>query len=248
MIGQLLDAGMLHEDVQTILGHGLRKFFQEPVIEDGKLAWSAARSESLDTEILRPAGDPFDREGGLRVVDGNLGRAIVKVSAVDVAHHKITAPARVFRSQEDFKDAFNRNELEQDLVAVLPFQGAGSIGMPELHQLTPYLGLLQNRGFNVALLTDGRMSGASGKVLSAIQVSPEAIAGGAIGKIRDGDIIELDSAAGIMEVRAEDDFEKRSMPDFAAELSNFGMGRELFNIFRSNVSSAETGATIFGAK
>jgi phosphogluconate dehydratase len=248
MIGQLLDVGMLHEDVQTILGHGLRKFFQEPVIENGKLAWTAARSESLDTEILRPVDDPFNSEGGLRVVDGNLGRAIVKVSAVDVAHHKITAPARVFRSQEDFKDAFNRDELEQDLVAVLPFQGAGSIGMPELHKLTPYLGLLQNRGFNVALLTDGRMSGASGKILSAIQVTPEAIAGGAIAKIRDGDLIKLDATAGILEIQTEDDFEKRSMPEFAAELNHFGMGRELFNIFRSNVSSAETGATIFGSK
>ena len=248
MIGQLLDAGMLHEDVQTILGYGLRNFFQEPVIENGELAWNTARSESLDTEILRPVDNPFNPEGGLRVVDGNLGRAIVKVSAVDVAHHKITAPARVFRSQDDFKDAFNRDELEQDFVAVLPFQGAGSIGMPELHQLTPYLGLLQNRGFNVALLTDGRMSGASGKVLSAIQISPEAIAGGAIGKIRDGDVIKLDSAAGILEVQAEDDFDKRSTPDFSAELSNFGMGRELFNIFRGNVSSAETGATIFGSK
>jgi phosphogluconate dehydratase len=248
LIGQLLDAGILHEDVQTILGSGLRNFFQEPAIENGSLAWNAARSESLDTEILRPVDEPFDREGGLTVVDGNLGRAIVKVSAVDVKHHKITAPARVFRSQEDFKAAFNRDELEQDMVAVLPFQGAGSIGMPELHKLTPYLGLLQNRGFKVALLTDGRMSGASGKILSAIQVSPEAAAGGAIAKIRDGDTIKLDSKAGVLEIQTEDEFEKRAMPELAGESSNFGMGRELFGIFRSNVSSAETGATVFGSK
>ena len=247
MIGQLLDAGMLHEDVQTILGHGMRRFCQEPVIENGKLAWQAARTESLDTEILRTVDDPFDHEGGLRVVDGNVGRAIVKVSAVDSKHHKITAPARVFYSQDDFKDAFNRGELEQNLVAVLPCQGAGAKGMPELHKLTPYLGLLQNRGFEVALLTDGRMSGASGKVLSAIQVSPEAVAGGAIGKIRDGDIIMLDSEAGVLTVQTTDDFAGRPLPEFQVAGNEFGMGRELFGVFRKAVSSAETGATVLGA-
>ena len=245
LIGQLLDAGMLHEDVQTILGPGLRNFAQEPTIRNGALAWSAARSESLDTDILRSVKEPFDGEGGLRVVDGNVGRAIVKVSAVDEKHRKVSAPARVFRSQEDFKDAFNRGELEQDMVAVLPFQGAASNGMPELHKLTPYLGLLQNRGFNVALLTDGRMSGASGKVLSAIQVTPEAAAGGAIAKIRDGDRIELDSAAGALVVRVADDFDSRQLSGSANSKGSVGMGRELFGIFRNVVSSAETGATVF---
>ena len=248
VIAKLLGAGMLHEDVQTILGPGLRKFTQEPTIENGALTWGKARSESLDTEILRTVEEPFDREGGLRVVDGNLGRAIVKVSAVDAKYHKIKAPACVFRSQEDFKNAFNSGDLERDLVAVLAFQGAGSNGMPELHKLTPYLGLLQNRGFNVALLTDGRMSGASGKVLSAIQVSPEAAAGGAIAKIRDGDIVTLDSEAGVLDVESNDDFENRVMPDSSRAKNDVGMGRELFGVFRRVVSSAETGATVFGNK
>jgi len=248
MLGELLDAGLLHGDVQTILGHGLSNFCQEPTINDGKLDWRPARTESLDTDILRPVEKPFDREGGLRVVDGNLGRAIVKVSAVDEKNQEVTAPARVFYSQDAFKSAFNRGELEQDFVAVLPCQGARANGMPELHKLTPYLGVLQNRGFKVALLTDGRMSGASGKVLSAIQVSPEATAGGAIAKIRDGDIITLDSAASVLSVETADDFESRPIPEFEIAANDVGMGRELFGVFRNTVSSAETGATIFGGR
>jgi phosphogluconate dehydratase len=247
MINDLLDSGILHEDVNTILGPGLRNFCKEPVIESGALAWQDARTQSLDEDILRPVSAPFDKEGGLRVVDGNVGRAIVKVSAVDQAHRKVKAPARVFHSQDAFKDAFNDGELEQDFIAVLPFQGAAAIGMPELHKLTPYLGVLQNRGFNVALLTDGRMSGASGKVLSAIQVSPEAAAGGAIGKIRDGDIIELDSAAGVLSAETDDDFESREIEAVSLARSHIGMGRELFGIFRNAVSSAETGASVFSS-
>ncbi len=247
MIRELLDNGLLHEDVNTILGAGMRKFCVEPVIEEGKLAWQPARETSLDEDILRPASAPFDSEGGLCVVDGNVGRAIVKLSAVDEAHREVQAPARVFHSQEAFKDAFNDGELEQDFVAVLPFQGAAAIGMPELHKLTPYLGVLQNRGYKVALLTDGRMSGASGKVLSAIQVSPEAAAGGAIGKIRDGDIITLDSAAGVLSVQTDDDFESRSVATASLAASHNGMGRELFGIFRNAVSSAESGATVFSS-
>jgi phosphogluconate dehydratase len=247
MINDLLDNGILHEDVNTILGPGLRNFCKEPVIENGALAWQDARTESLDEDILRPVSAPFDEEGGLRVVDGNAGRAIVKVSAVDQAHRKVRAPARVFHSQDAFKDAFNDGELEQDFIAVLPFQGAAAIGMPELHKLTPYLGVLQNRGYKVALLTDGRMSGASGKVLSAIQVSPEAAAGGAIGKIRDGDIIELDSAAGVLSVETDDDFDSREIEAVSLARSHNGMGRELFGIFRNAVSSAETGASIFSS-
>ena len=245
MIRELLDAGLLHDDVQTILGAGLSNFCQEPVVRGGALEWQAARSKSLDEDILRPASKPFDDEGGLRLVDGNVGRAIVKVSAVEREHHKVTAPAKVFASQEEFKVAFNAGELESDFVAVLPCQGPAANGMPELHKLTPYLGVLQNRGFKVAMLTDGRMSGASGKVLAAIQVTPEAINGGAIGKIRDGDIIELDSEGGVLVVHADDDFDSRSPVDFNVAEGHAGMGRELFGVFRNSVSSAETGATVF---
>jgi phosphogluconate dehydratase len=245
MINQLLDAGLLHEDVQTILGHGMRKFCQEPSIASGKLTWQAAPAASLDEDVLRPVAAPFEAEGGLRVVDGNIGRAVVKVSAVDEQHRKVAAPARVFHSQDDFKQAFNNEELEHDFVAVLPYQGAAANGMPELHKLTPYLGLLQNRGFRVALLTDGRMSGASGKVLAAIQVSPEAVDGGMIGKIKNGDLIELDSEAGVLSVQTDDDFAARPMPKFDLAANATGMGRELFSVFRNAVSSAESGATIF---
>jgi phosphogluconate dehydratase len=245
MIGQLLDAGLLHEDVKTILGDGLHRFCVEPSLSDG-FGWHPARRESLDEDILRPADRPFDAEGGLRVVDGNIGRAIVKVSAVDEDHHSIEAPARVFESQTAFTEAFNDGELEQDFVAVLPWQGPSANGMPELHKLTPYLGVLQNRGFRVALLTDGRMSGASGKVLAAIQVTPEAVNGGAIGLIRDGDIVKIDSEQGTLTVVA-DDLESREFiaPDLSA--SHSGMGRDLFATFRKNVSGAEAGGTIFGA-
>ncbi|MDH3482409.1 MAG: phosphogluconate dehydratase, partial [Gammaproteobacteria bacterium] len=183
LIGDMLDNGLLHEDVNTILGPGLRNFCREPKVADGKLDWQDVQPKSLDPDILRPCSDPFSSHGGLELVTGNLGRAMVKISAVDPAHHSITAPARVFHSQQDFVDAFNNDELEQDFVAVLSRQGPRASGMPELHKLTPYLGVLQNRGFKVALITDGRMSGASGKVLSAIHLTPEAAAGGPIAKI-----------------------------------------------------------------
>ena len=248
MISQLLDAGLLHGDVQTILGHGLSKFCVEPALEAGKLEWRNAQAKSLDEEILRPVEGPFDSEGGLRIVDGSIGRAIVKVSAVAEEHHKITAPARVFESQEAFANAFNAGELEMDFVAVLPCQGPRANGMPELHKLTPYLGVLQNRGFKVALLTDGRMSGASGKVLAAIQVTPEAVDGGTIGKLRNDDLITIDSAAGTLSVSAGDDVAARQTDARDLTASHAGMGRELFSAFRSQVSSAETGATIFGGE
>ncbi len=246
MMGDLLDAGLLHEDVETIMGSGLQSFCQEPVLEDNQIAFQPVSKQSLDTEILRSVDDPFDSEGGLRVVDGNLGRAVVKVSAVAAEHHKISAPARVFYSQDAFVEAFKAGELDQDFVAVLPFQGAAAMGMPELHKLTPYLGVLQNKGFSVALLTDGRMSGASGKVLAAIQVSPEAANGGAIAKIRDGDQIELDSTASVLRVSVSDDLAAREAPKFDPAAAQFGMGRELFGVYRSAVSSAETGATSLG--
>ena len=245
MIKQLLDAGMLHDDVNTILGHGLHNFCQEPTISGGALSWQAASDSSLDMEVLRPADDPFDDEGGLRLVDGNVGRAIVKVSAVDEQHRKIKAPARVFHSQEALKEAFNNGELDQDFVAVLPCQGPRANGMPELHKLTPYLGVLQNRGFKVAMLTDGRMSGASGKVLAAIQVTPEALAGGAIGKIRDGDMVELDAETGTLVIESDDELDRRDAVEIDVSAGHTGMGRELFAAFRNAVSGAEAGASIF---
>jgi phosphogluconate dehydratase len=223
-IKEMLDAGLLHEDVRTMLGEGLRNFCQEPFLDKGTLDWRPAQTDSLDTEILRPVAEPFDAEGGLTLVMGNIGRAIVKVSAVEPEYRSIDAPAKVFASQQEFIQAFNEGELEQDFVAVLPGQGPCANGMPELHKLTPYLGLLQNRGFRVALVTDGRMSGASGKVLSAIQVTPESVRDGDIGRIRDGD---------------------RPVLETAPSNAQLGVGRELFNVFRKGSSGAEQGAGIF---
>ena len=245
VVRELLDAGLLHDDVKTILGEGLRRFCVEPFIADGKLEWRNGPGESLDKDIIATVAKPFDQEGGLRLVKGNLGRAVVKISAVAEDYHAITAPARVFTSQDDFKRAFNDGELETDFVAVLANQGPAAIGMPELHKLTPYLGLLQNRGFKVALLTDGRMSGASGKVLSAIQATPEAARGGAIGRIRDGDMITIDAVRGEMSVDA-DDIDARTAGADEIATHSFGIGRELFNAFRERATSAEEGASFFG--
>ena len=244
---ELLDAGLLHGDVKTILGDGLERFLIEPHLDDGALAWRPCTEASLDTEILRPVADAFDSEGGIRLVEGNVGRAIVKVSAVDPAHRSIEAPARVFHTQQEFTEAFNRGELETDFVAVLSCQGPRANGMPELHKLTPYLGVLQNRGFKVALLTDGRMSGASGKVLAAIQVTPESVCGGVIGLIRDGDMVTICSERGLLDVTAEDDVAARTPDEVDLAPNHSGMGRELFGAFRSNTGAAEAGASIFGA-
>jgi phosphogluconate dehydratase len=243
-IAQLLDAGLLHPDVNTILGAGLERYCVEPHV-NGSFGWKPAQTESLDTDILRPVADPFDNEGGLRVVDGDIGRAVIKVSAVSKEHYALTAPAMVFGTQAEFTRAFNDGALEQDLVAVLPWQGPRANGMPELHKLTPYLGVLQNRGFKVALLTDGRMSGASGKVLAAIQVTPEAADGGAIGKIRNGDMITIDADSGTLAVADADTVLQRQAPKPDISGSHAGMGRELFASFRQNVSGAETGGSIF---
>jgi phosphogluconate dehydratase len=199
-------------------------------------------SKSLDLDILRPADKPFAEEGGMRLVTGNLGRAIVKASAVAPEHHAIKAPAKVFTSQQDFVDAFNAGDLEQDFVAVISCQGPRANGMPELHKLTPYLGVLQSRGFSVALLTDGRMSGASGKVLAAIQVTPEAVCGGLIAKLRDGDIIEIDTAKGTLVVHADDVAQRDALIEVAPQ---FGLGRELFGAFRDRAGPAESGASLF---
>ena len=242
VMSELLGAGLLHDDVNTILGHGLGNYCQEPHVENGTLVWAQPPGASHDEDILRPADNPFSPEGGLRLVSGNLGRAIVKVSAVDPQHHAIKAPARVFHSQQDFVDSFKAGELDQDFVAVLTCQGPRANGMPELHKLTPYLGVLQGRGFKVALVTDGRMSGASGKVLSAIQVTPEALCGGLIAKIRDGDVIEINATEGTLSVTAND-LDGREPQLVTAP--QYGLGRELFGAFRERSGPAESGASLF---
>ena len=244
---ELLDHGLLHDDVQTLLGQGLRQFCREPVEDADGVAFQDVPAASLDTGVVRPVAEPFDAEGGLRLVAGDLGRAIVKVSAVDADRHRISAPARVFASQQEFTDAFNAGELECDFVAVLPFQGPRATGMPELHKLTPYLGVLQNRGHRVALLTDGRMSGASGKVLAAIQVTPEAADGGLIGRLRDGDIIDVDAGEGVLAVADAAAVGAREPRPFDARAAQTGLGRELFEVFRRTVGGAERGASIFAA-
>ena len=243
MVNQLLQHGLLHDDVMTILGTGMSRVANSPKLEEGKIKWHQVPDKSLDRSILRSPDAPFQKEGGLRVVEGAIGRAIVKVSAVNEEHRSITAPARVFVSQSAFAEAFDAGELNSDLVAVVPFQGPQANGMPELHKLTPYLSVLQNKGFKVALMTDGRMSGASGKILAAIQVTPEAKTGGLIGRIADGDIITIDAEAGKMMIEADLSTREHRTQDTSA--NNTGMGRELFSSFRKEVSSAESGASIF---
>ena len=243
LIGELLDAGLLQREVNTILGHGLDRFTVAPTLTGGSVEWRESGRQPGDRSIIRKVHEPFQEQGGLQLLDGNIGRAIVKVSAVEPQHRAIEAPARVFASQADFAAAFTANAINQDLVAVVPYQGPRANGMPELHKLTPYLGVLQNRGRKVALLTDGRMSGASGKVLAAIQVTPEAANHGLIGRIRDGDMIRIDAAEGVLEVAADLAGREPPAPDLRAQAQ--GMGRELFEAFRNRAGSAEAGASIF---
>lgn len=243
LVKTLLEHGLLHEDVETILGHGLNKYCQEPKVIDGKLVWQDAPSVSADLDVLRPADQPFSPTGGLVTLQGNIGRGVAKVSAVKTEHWVVEAPAKVFESQSDFEDAFKRGDLEQDFIAVLRFQGPQACGMPELHKLTPYLGVLQDRGFKVALVTDGRMSGASGKVPAAIHLYPEAKAGGLIGKVIDGDLIKLDCHNGTLELCVDSDtLATRAQASHQIE-ATFGMGREMFANMRNQVSAAELGAS-----
>ncbi|WGV16709.1 phosphogluconate dehydratase [Fuscovulum ytuae] len=243
MIGQLLDAGLLHPDAKTVAGDGLSLYRQEPKLKDGKLQWEDGANATLNDKILRPATDPFQPTGGLKQLTGNLGRGVIKVSAVAPERHVIEAPARIFHDQDDVKAAFKRGEFTSDCVVVVRFQGPKANGMPELHSLTPTLSVLQERGLRVALVTDGRMSGASGKVPAAIHVSPEAATGGPLAKLRDGDIIRLDATAGTLTVLAPD-FDSRA-PIFADLSANeYGIGRELFAAFRANVGPAETGGAV----
>ncbi|HCJ6293894.1 TPA: phosphogluconate dehydratase [Pseudomonas aeruginosa] len=245
LIRQLLDGGLLHEDVQTVAGPGLRRYTREPFLEDGRLVWSEGPERSLDEAILRPLDKPFSAEGGLRLMEGNLGRGVMKVSAVAPEHQVVEAPVRIFHDQASLAAAFKAGELERDLVAVVRFQGPRANGMPELHKLTPFLGVLQDRGFKVALVTDGRMSGASGKVPAAIHVSPEAIAGGPLARLRDGDRVRVDGVNGELRVLVDDaEWQARSLEP-APQDGNLGCGRELFAFMRNAMSSAEEGACSF---
>ena len=243
LMNELLDAGLLHEDAKTVLGTGLGAYRKEPQLVDGAIRWTSGQRRSLNDKILRAAGEPFAETGGLKQLTGNLGRGVIKVSAVARDRHVIEAPARIFHDQHAVKAAFKAGEFTSDTVVVVRFQGPSANGMPELHSLTPILSVLQDRGLKVALVTDGRMSGASGKVPAAIHVSPEAAQGGPLARLRDGDIVRLDAVAGTLSVLAEG-FEDR--PAVSADLSanGYGIGRELFETFRRNVGSADTGASV----
>ncbi|GAA3851278.1 phosphogluconate dehydratase [Saccharothrix violaceirubra] len=245
LVDTLLDAGLLHEDVRTVAGPGLGRYRREPVLVEGALTWRDGPGRSLDTYVLRPATDPFARDGGLRTLSGNLGRAVIKVSAVAAEHRVVEAPARVFTSQEAFGVAFKAGELDRDVVVVVRQQGPRANGMPELHKLVPALGVLMDRGFKVALVTDGRMSGASGKIPAAIQVTPEAAVGGPLALVRDGDPVRLDAVTGTLEVLA--DLAVREPVDFPPGADAWvGTGRELFGALRHAVGPADRGASVFG--
>jgi phosphogluconate dehydratase len=240
-ISTLLDAGLLHRDVMTVGGHDLEDYASEPRLEGDGLQWERAAG-SRDETILRPVGNPFAPDGGMRLVEGNLGRATFKTSAVDPSRWTIEAPARVFSSQEEVLAAFKSGDLDRDVAVVVRFQGPRANGMPELHKLTPSLGVLQDRGFRVALITDGRMSGASGKVPAAIHVTPEALGGGALAKLRDGDLIRLCAERGELSALVDDRqlLERESATPPAPSV---GTGRELFALMRHNVDGAERGAS-----
>jgi phosphogluconate dehydratase len=244
LIGELLDAGLLHADVRTVAGDGgLARYRAEPRLAADGVLWQDGPQQSLDRSIVRPVGEPFGPNGGLKLLQGNLGRAVIKVSAVRPERWVIEAPALIFDDQAEVQAAFQRGELERDFVAVVRFQGPKANGMPELHKLTPTLGVLQDRGFKVALVTDGRMSGASGKVPAAIHVTPEAAERGALARLQDGDVIRLDAREGRLDAlvdEAEWTWRTAVEPDLSRHAQ--GVGRELFGNFRSQVTSAELGA------
>jgi phosphogluconate dehydratase len=242
LIGELLSVGLLHDDVETIAGPGLARYTEEPKLTEAGLVWHAGAGESLNDRILRPASDPFQPSGGLRRLTGNLGDAVIKTSAVAPERHVIEAPARIFHDQHAVKAAFQRGEFTSDTIVVVRFQGPRANGMPELHTLTPVLSVLQDRGLKVALVTDGRMSGASGKIPAAIHVAPEAAAGGPLARLRDGDVIRLDAVTGRLEARVADlDARAPVMPDLTS--NHHGIGRELFALFRDHASPATEGAS-----
>jgi phosphogluconate dehydratase len=243
LIQTLLQGGLLHEDVETIMGHGLSQYCQEPKLISSKLVWQPAPAESANSDVLTNVAEPFSKTGGLVTLEGNLGRSVAKVSAVKTEHWTVEAEASVFDSQVGFEQAFQAGALERDFIAVLRFQGPQACGMPELHKLTPYLGLLQDRGFKVALVTDGRMSGASGKVPAAIHLHPEAKSGGLISKIENGDLLSLDCHNGRLELLVEDHILQARSAAQQTQTVTYGMGRELFANMRQQVTSAELGAS-----
>ncbi|WP_299847596.1 phosphogluconate dehydratase [uncultured Roseovarius sp.] len=245
MIDNLLKSGLLHPDTQTVVGQGLENYTKDPIFADGTLRWKDGTNETLNDKILRPANDPFQPTGGLKRLTGSLGTAVMKVSAVAPEHQLVEAPARVFHDQEEVKVAFKAGELTGDMVVVVRFQGPKANGMPELHSLTPILSIIQGRGQKVALVTDGRMSGASGKVPAAIHVTPEAVDGGPIAKLQDGDLLRVNAVTGALEILNP---AAKDRPAATADLSanTAGTGRELFTMFRNSVGAATVGASIFG--
>jgi phosphogluconate dehydratase len=247
LVRELLQAGLMHPDVQTVAGQGLDAYTQEPWLSPEGLAWRPAPTTSGDTSVLRPASDPFSKDGGLKLLRGNLGRSVIKTSAVKDEHRVVEAPARVFDAQDDVVKAFKAGELARDVVVVIRYQGPRANGMPELHKLTPALASLQSKGFKVALVTDGRMSGASGSVPAAIHVTPECLSGGPLAKVRDGDIVRLDSITGTLTVKVPDEtLSQREAPTLSLEQNGYGMGRDLFRVFRANAAAAEEGGGVCG--
>jgi phosphogluconate dehydratase len=243
LIRELLSVGLLHAAVHTVMGAGLAHYAQEPTLIDGELQWRAAPQESGDPSVLRPAANPFSADGGLKLLCGNLGRAVIKTSAIADEHRVVEAPALVFDDQAAVSAAFAAGTLDRDVIVVVRFQGPRANGMPELHALTPPLAVLQKRGHRVALVTDGRMSGASGSVPAAIHLWPECLQGGALGRVRDGDIIRLDSIHGTLEARVpEEQWAQRELPLPRLSANEHGMGRELFATFRAAAGDAESGA------
>ncbi|MEL0647753.1 phosphogluconate dehydratase [Pseudoalteromonas agarivorans] len=258
LMRELASAGYLHTDVKTMLGDGLAPYMTEPrldkdeslIMSDSngptKVKWVDCPKNSLDEEVLRPINNPFSKQGGLQLLTGNLGKAVIKVSAVATEHQVVTAPAKVFSSQGELQEAYSRGELNQDFIAVLKEQGPKAKGMPELHKLTPVMATLQDEGFKVAIVTDGRMSGASGKVPAAIHLAPEAVEGGIIAKIHEGDLVTLDAPNGILKVHVSDEELAKRELQLSQPSLTFGTGRELFTGFRNIVSSADLGASAFG--
>ena len=242
VIGQLLELDLLHEDVETVAGPGLARYTQEPKLKDGKLIWEDGASNSGNDKILRRGDDPFQASGGLKLLKGNIGRASIKVSAVKPENRIVEAPVRIFHDQEHVKAAFKAGELDRDVIVVVRFQGPKANGMPELHSLTPALSVLQDRGHKVALVTDGRMSGASGKVPAAIHLAPEAAAGGAIACLEDGDVVRLDAKTGTLEALA--DLSARTPVEADLSANREGLGREMFESFRQMVGSSDEGAAV----
>jgi len=246
VISELIKAGLVHKDVQTIAGFGLENYLVQPILNGTKLSFEEGELQSKDKTVISNINEPFSKEGGLKLLQGNIGRSVIKTSALNQSQMLIEAPAMVFESQEELQASFKAGELEKDFIAVIRFQGPKANGMPELHGLMPPLGVLQDKGFKVAIITDGRMSGASGKVISAIHVTPEAKDDGIIAKVQTGDIIKMDIENGVLELLVDEDILKnRESSKEKTSLSRFGFGRELFSNIRANVGSAEEGASIF---